>query len=86
MNDRDALLRRISAAQFAAWETHLFLDTHPDDEAALQNMNRYRETANELIRDFEKQFGPLTIADVYGDTRFSWLDSPWPWDAERESE
>ena len=27
---RAEMLRRLSAAQFAAWETLLFLDTHPD--------------------------------------------------------
>lgn len=84
MSDRDALLRRISAAQFAAWENHLFLDTHPNDELVLQNMMRHRKEANKLICEFEKKYGPLTTSDIYGDTRFAWLDSPWPWEPCKE--
>ncbi len=86
MKDREALLRRISEAQFAAWENHLFLDTHPNDDLTLQNMKRYRKQANELIAEYERRYGPLTVSDVYGDTRFAWLDSPWPWDLPKECE
>ena len=83
---RAEMLRRLSAAQFAAWETHLFLDTHPDDAAAQAEHIRYREQANALLREFEKKFGPLTTADVYGDKRFEWLSSPWPWEVDREGD
>ena len=35
MNTRAALLRRVQIARFAAHEAALYLDTHPDDAAAL---------------------------------------------------
>ena len=29
MNEQERLMRQINATQFAAWELHVFLDTHP---------------------------------------------------------
>ena len=31
MNEQERLLLRIRAMQFAQWELHIFLDTHPND-------------------------------------------------------
>ena len=83
---RAELLRKLSEAQFAAWETHLFLDTHPDDAAAMKNMATYQKVACQLMEEFEKTYGPLTARDLYGDTRFEWLNSPWPWDLDKEAD
>ena len=43
MNDREMLLRKLSGAQFALWETHLFLDTHPYDANALTAKKKYEK-------------------------------------------
>jgi spore coat protein JB len=84
LNERDMLLRRLSSAQFAAWETHMFLDTHPNDTAALAIMRKYDERAAELRAEYESKFGPLSPRDMYGDTSFEWLKAPWPWDNRTE--
>ena len=39
MSEQEALRRRISAVQFAAWELHLFLDSHPNMNFALEISN-----------------------------------------------
>ncbi len=80
MNDRDMLLRKLSSAQFAAWEMHMYLDTHPGDRQAMQAMRKYERRASELREEFESCFGPLSPMDMYGDTRFEWIRDPWPWD------
>ncbi len=85
MREREKLLKELSAAQFAAWETHLFLDTHPCDTAAMQSLAMYQQQALKLREQFEKRFGPLTTYDMYGDKRFEWLNSPWPWDTVMEA-
>ena len=41
MNKREKLLRSISAAQFALWELHLYLNTHPADMEALSLHEQY---------------------------------------------
>ena len=34
-NNKDSALRKLMAADFAAFELQLFLDTHPDDADAM---------------------------------------------------
>ena len=43
--DKCKLMREISAVEFAAWELHLYLDTHPCDEKALEMQQNYVERA-----------------------------------------
>lgn len=84
MNEREMLLRRLSSAQFAAFELHLFLDTHPNDAEALSAIRKYEEKAAALRAEFESKFGPLQAGDTYGDTSWKWLSDPWPWDIQKE--
>ncbi|MBQ6819498.1 MAG: spore coat protein CotJB [Clostridia bacterium] len=80
MNDRQALLNRISVARFAAWELHIYLDTHPNDKQAMRNFEKYQKTADELTVQYEAKYGPLISSDVYGDTSWQWINAPWPWE------
>lgn len=82
MNDRETLLRQLSAAQFAAWEMHIYLDTHPQDKQALQAMQRYRREAEKLHREFEEKYGPITPAGTLDAMTFTWINNPWPWEKE----
>ena len=84
--EKKALLREIRVCTFALIEANLFLDTHPDDAAAMKNMATYQKAACQLMEEFEKTYGPLTARDLYGDTRFEWLNSPWPWDLDKEAD
>lgn len=84
MSEREMLLRRLSSMQFAAWEMHIFLDTHPNDRGAMESLRKYDQSAQALRQEFESKFGPLTARDIYGDTSFSWVNNPWPWEREAE--
>jgi len=75
--DRCKLMRELSAVQFAAWELHLYLDTHPCDEKALEMHKKYTERAMELREEYEECFGPLTHTTESG---LAWIKNPWPWD------
>ena len=77
-NLRDA----VSAAQFALHECVLFLDTHTDDSAALEKFNMYKKRYNELVKQYESQCGPLTVASDFGNMSFEWINNPWPWEKE----
>ena len=58
------------AVPFLLWELHLYLDTHPDDAEAIA---AYRQ----LLPDDD----PETAAGAEsGETRFHWVDGPWPWE------
>lgn len=79
MNDREALLRKISTHSFAAWELHLYLDTHPTDQCAMRMMSEHRAEAQALINNYENSYGPLNANSAAGGG-WAWLQDPWPWD------
>lgn len=79
-SNRRNLLRKIQEVEFACVELNLFLDTHPDNEQALCDYNRFTEELMNLKNMFEIKYGPLTN---YGGSpsRFpwQWIEEPWPW-------
>ncbi len=77
MTDRETLLKKLSALQFAAWELHLYLDTHPDDFEALELHKKYACKSKELAELYESKYGPLRSMSGSGEM---WLKNPWPWD------
>ena len=77
--NREMLLRRISALQFAIWELHMYLDTHPCCEHALQRYNDLNDQRLVLMEQYEERFGPLQAC---GDTKWDWVQAPWPWEAD----
>ena len=45
MNERERLLRRIQAEDFAVYETVLYLDGHPKNRQALAYYQKHRDAA-----------------------------------------
>ncbi|MBR0535653.1 MAG: spore coat protein CotJB [Clostridia bacterium] len=80
MNDQQKLLNKLSVAQFAAWELHLYLDTHPCDASANEMFRKYTTEATLLKKEYESKYGPLTVS---ASNEADWLESPWPWENER---
>jgi spore coat protein JB len=78
---REALLLRLSAAQFAAWEMHVFLDTHPSNKEALALRDKYVRECAQLKREYEEKYGLLTFQSGSPN---QWLANPWPWDYEED--
>lgn len=80
MNERENLLKKISAYAFAAYDWNLYLDTHPKDKDAIAMFHRMSDRAEELKREFEAKYGPLTATAARDKDRWNWLDDPWPWE------
>lgn len=78
MENREKLLKRLSAAQFAVWEIHLYLDTHPHDKMAFESYKKYKDRYDALLKEYTEKFGGIT-PDTTAD-RWTWVDSPWPWE------
>ncbi|MCZ8494960.1 MULTISPECIES: spore coat protein CotJB [Priestia] len=73
-------LEEIQAVDFALVELTLYLDTHPNDQQAMQQFNEYTQQAMQLKRTFETKYGPLQqYGNSYADGKWSWGTSPWPW-------
>ncbi|MCR4397492.1 MAG: spore coat protein CotJB [Firmicutes bacterium] len=79
--EQAALLRRIHELEFSAIDLNLFLDTHPDDQAALCDYNAVTGQAQALREEYEHRYGPLTVAG-FGLSRcpWAWIEDPWPWE------
>ncbi len=80
MNDREKMLRKLSEQQFAAWEASLFLDTHPNCEAALKAQREYTAAANEWKKKYNESYGMLTHSCPNTGDKWQWVCDPWPWD------
>lgn len=79
MSERESLLRKVATYDFAVIELHLFLDTHPNDNAVAAKLDEYKSRADELRREYEGRYGPIVSTDRDAN-RWSWISNPWPWD------
>ena len=73
-----SLLRDIQSLCFAKTEVTLYLDTHPDNKAALDYFYDICDKLEALTERYEAECGPLTACSVQG-TSWHWIDGPWPW-------
>ncbi|HIV48089.1 MAG TPA: spore coat protein CotJB [Candidatus Acutalibacter stercorigallinarum] len=81
MSEEQLLRKRYYAAQFAVWELHLFLDTHPNNKEAARRLEEHQGRAAQLKREFEEKYGP--IGEMGPNTsRWAWVSDPWPWEKE----
>lgn len=84
MNNRPCkkeLLHWIDVVSFAVDDTKLFLDTHPDNAAALAYFQEYTNLRRQALEEYAKYYGPLTIDSIACDCsdHFNWINEPWPW-------
>ena len=75
------LMDQIYLYRFAVDDAKLFLDTHPEDEDALAYFYECSRMRNQALKEYAKNFGPLTIDTVTDSCsdNWDWIDSPWPW-------
>ena len=86
MTDKNRLMRQIMEYGFAAEETALYLDTHPNDKDALSAIKKYTDKKNELTAVYEKQYGPLTRRSAADGNakKWCWINAPWPWEGDND--
>lgn len=85
MDNRMMLKKRIYALDFAIWEFGLYLDTHPQDKAAIIRRRALMKAREELVAEYERFFGKYVVRqdDVTGDD-WCWINGPWPWENRKE--
>lgn len=79
---RGELLRKIQMVSFTLDDTVLFLDTHPDNREALAYYNKQKALLQQLTRQYNETFGPLTDRQAEGKNEWTWLNTPMPWKRE----
>ena len=75
----DTLLSQLQALSFATQELALYLDTHRDDQKALELYRTYQQMQMKLREKYSDQYGPLNHMNP-GNGTYRWLDDPWPWE------
>lgn len=78
--NRERVLRQIMAYDFAQNEMVLYLDTHPEDQRALNEYHKVTQKSKELKEFYNQNFGPLTPAENRSTTEWQWIHGPWPWE------
>jgi spore coat protein JB len=78
-------LTELQAMAFAIQELALYLDTHRDDQEALELYRSYQKMYDEGRMTYEKMCGPLNHMSMT-EGGFKWLDDPWPWEYAKNRE
>ncbi len=79
--EQEKRLQEIQAISFAEHDLNLYLDTHPEDQSMVTLLNDYRRKCTELTKNYEEQYGPLTVSsEAMESNTYSWINSPWPWE------
>lgn len=73
-------LSDLQALGFAVNELALYLDTHRDDQEALEVYRAYQQMYNNCREQYVQKHGPLNHHMLSDEMTFRWLDDPWPWE------
>ena len=80
MDKANKYLLKLQELQFAALELHLYLDTHPYDTQAQQDIMALTQQIHMLMPKVEKYYGPLTPLSFNRENPVRWITEPWPWE------
>jgi hypothetical protein len=84
--DRDQLMCKINEISFVVTDLTLYLDTHQDDQEAINLFNQASKLRKDLMLKFATDFYPLTqacmaeVAENKTVTSFDWTAGPAPWE------
>lgn len=78
-------LTELQTMAFALHELVLYLDTHRDDQEALELYKTFQNMYSEGRKIYEQKCGPLNHMSSI-DGQYRWLDDPWPWEYARNQE
>ena len=79
MNQKE-LYEWIMMLGFCAVDMMLYLDTHPDDEEALNYFNQCNTLYNAAKQSYQEQFGLLNAVSEQERFSWDWNTAPMPWE------
>ncbi len=84
MKDRtkEEMMKEIMKLSFAALETNLFLDGHPNNRKALAYFKKTKEALTALTKEYEATYGPITASGNESEKEWLWSTQKWPWQME----
>ena len=82
MTEQQNMMHRLQVQCFVLDDVRLYLDTHPEDRAALSYFDKYRKLLREATRHYEEQYGPITADGTDTSRGWAWVLEPWPWEVD----
>ncbi len=79
---REEMLKRVQMLGFVVTDVNLFLNTHPNDTAALRFYHKYNALYRQAAAEYEAEFGPLAAGNAEAENGWNWIENPWPWELE----
>lgn len=82
-NNKTQAMQQLAQTCFAVHEAVLYLDTHPNDQNALEYYRRKQQQLTQASENYQKVVGPIRACMV--DTNsgsWQWVETPWPWEIE----
>ena len=70
----------LQVLSFAIQELALYLDTHRDDQEALELYQEYQKIHHNCMNQYTEAIGPMNHKTPTDGKRYRWLDDPWPWE------
>lgn len=81
-NDRKGMMMEIYKYGFLVDDLKLYLNTHPEDHAALECFSEARKNYFDAVKSYTKMYGPLLVSIYEPDCKWTWNMGPMPWDGE----
>lgn len=80
-NDYQDKMLKVMAYSACAHDINLYLDNYPNDNNMINKYNEYRVLTNQAINNYEKSYGPITLAsDSLNYTPWLWEELNFPWE------
>ena len=76
---KETALSNLQTLSFAIQELALYLDTHRDDQEALDAYRAYQKMYLKCMMEYNMNCKPLNHSAV-SEGSYQWLDGPWPWE------
>lgn len=73
-------LSELQAIGFAIQELALYLDTHRDDQEALELYHQYQQRHADCMALNDGMRSPMNHQTPSDRDTYAWLDGPWPWE------
>ena len=79
-NEKAMIMKNIYELGFALVETMLYLDTHPDDAAAIEYYAEIKDKYVQNMKKYSDYYGPLSMEYMVNDNYWMWVATPMPWE------
>lgn len=79
-------MTQMQTLAFAIQELALYLDTHRNDQEALDLYKQYQHMYNRSQEEYVKKHGPICHNNLSHSGQYEWLNDPWPWEYAKNKE